>query len=575
MVIKVRETMFLLRSSPAVHFENCIKILDKQNRLISPKCNVLQRRMARVYQECMQRALPCRMLVLKPRQVGCSTFAAEILYHHCRNYSTRAVQIADDMGNSDNIFRIFCRHAKYDVFPWKSQFSFTRTQGVFTNGSFLEKDTAQNSRAGISATRQAIHASEVAKWAITGARAASDVMGAMLNSLADVPKSVAIAESTPKGASGWFYEQWRGGVGLDEFLEGKCGNGWVKVFAAWFEFKEHQRETFGVDKTVLEDREQRGQRLYGWSMEQIAWRRSIKQSKCSGSDRLFDEYYPEDDVTCFLSSGSPRFDVEKVLELEALTQKYTPKQGCLREKGEEIVLEQTLTDEAWAQVWEMPKEGCRYLIAADLSVSEDQSTSEEGNPDRHSVLVLCEGYLDDDGVEHPAMLVARVKPPTRVGFDVLARQADFLSRFYGRCLVVPEMNNSGMAFIERLKERRVPLYVRRKVSASTRNIVQLKGWQTTEQNRKLIIDELAAKIRKEEISIFCSHVIGELKTFVTNSVGREEALTGCHDDDVLALAIGLHCLSSGSIYRSACRTLAEPKDSYEKKSEPLAFGGKW
>ncbi|MFH1066420.1 MAG: hypothetical protein V1746_00715 [bacterium] len=573
--ITPQKRAFLIRSSPAIHFEECVRILDKENNLISPKCNALQREMSRVYETCMKRRMPCRMLVLKPRQVGCSTFAAQILYHHCRNRRARAVQIADDLGNADNIFRIFCRHAEHDSFPWKSRFSATRTQGVFSNGSLVEKDTAQNPRAGISATRQCIHASEVAKWAVSGVRAAHDVMGAMLNSLADVPQSVAIAESTPHGAAGWFYEQWRGAVTLEESLENKRGNGWIKVLMPWFKFDSHQLPASAETLQSLDEHESRGRRLYGWTAEQIAWRRFTRDNKCGGSDRLFDEYYPEDDVCCFLTSGAPRFDVEWVGYLADSAAKYKPEQGCLREEGERVVFEASPENEAWVQIWEYPETCRRYLIAADLSVGENQSASEESNPDRHSVLVLCEGYWTNGGnEEHPYMLVARIKPPTRVGFDVLAWQTDLLSRMYGRCVVAPEMNNSGMAFIERLKERRVPLYMRRKANAQG-GVSKLEGWQTTGQSRKLIIDELASLIFRGSLSVRCPHAVGELRTFVTNAHGREEALPGCHDDDVLALAIGLHCLPKGTFYALRKMPRQEPRDGYEKREEPRTFEGKW
>ncbi|MFZ5807299.1 MAG: hypothetical protein ACOY3I_08860 [Verrucomicrobiota bacterium] len=571
--MKKEEVEYLLRSSPAAHFEACVRILDKENNVIVPRCNVLQERMAQVYETCMRRKIPCRMMVLKPRQVGCSTFAAQILYHHCRNYRTRAVQIADDMGNSDNIFRIFCRHAELDAFPWKSKFSQTRAEGKFSNGSLVEKDTAQNPRAGISATRQAIHASEVAKWAVSGVKSAQEVMGAMLNSLADVPRSAAIVESTPQGAAGWFYEHWQDAATLKDFFEGKKGNGWIKVFAAWFEFDEHQENNHSfleVEKN-LSERERRGIALYHWTPAQIAWRRRIQKEKCGDSERIFDEYYPEDDVSCFLVSGSPRFDVESVAQLELLARQCCPDEGVLHEAPHGgVTFEPTPSDEAWAQFWERPREGCRYLITADLSLGVDQSQS--GDADRHSVLLLRENYRDDHDIEFPTMLVARIKPPTRVAFDVLAWQTDLLSRYYGRCLVAPEMNNSGMAFIERLKEREVPIYCRQRLSASGRK-TSLEGWQTTAASRKLIIDELAAVIR-DGLDIRCSHLVRELKTFATNSDGKEEALPGCHDDDVLALAIGLHCLPSGTIYEKKSIALHIPSDGYEFPLDP-PVKGKW
>lgn len=567
---------FILRTSPRHHFENCVKIFNRANELILPKCNLLQLKMSAVYEECMRRKIPCRMLVLKPRQVGCSTFAAEILYHHCQNHPTRAVQIADELAHSDNIFRILCQHAKNDVFPWPERPKITGSKMEFLNGSIVEKDTAQSPRAGISATRQAIHASEVAKWASAGVRSGYEVMGAMLNSLADVPYSVAIAESTPNGTAGWFYEQWQGAVTLKDFLKEKTGNGWIKVFVPWFHFSEHSLlrvYDVGIEGT-LDEREERGRKLYQWSMEQIAWRRRVRDEKCSGSERIFDEYYPEDDVSCFITSGSPRFEVEALHQLEVLAKQHPPRAGVLHESGsDKVVFEETLSNEAWVQIWEAPMDGCRYLIAADLSVGVGQASGEKADLDRHSVLVLKEAYMDASSLEHPHMLAARVKPPSRVEFDLLAWQTDLLSKFYGRCRVAPEMNNSGMAFIERLKERAVPLYKRQKIKSNGK-LERFDGWQTTMPNRKLILDELATQLR-EGIDIRCLHLIDELKTFINHPSGKEQAMGGCHDDDVMALAIGLHCLPTGMVYQRLDLIKQEPKDGYEPQRKRGTFNGKW
>ena len=48
------------------------------------------------------------------------------------------------------------------------------------------------------------------------------------------------------------------------------------------------------------------------------------ESECSGSEDTFDEYYPEDEVSCFLSSGRPRFNVAALRRLELASQLHAP-----------------------------------------------------------------------------------------------------------------------------------------------------------------------------------------------------------------------------------------------------------
>lgn len=60
---------------------------------------------------------------------------------------------------------------------------------------------------------------------------------------------------------------------------------------------------------TLTNREVNGINTYKWTPEQIAWRRDKLNSECGGSEELLDEYYPEDEITCFLSFWRPRLAI--------------------------------------------------------------------------------------------------------------------------------------------------------------------------------------------------------------------------------------------------------------------------
>ena len=90
----------MARQSPAVHFASCVRIQNKDNDPIQPVPNILQLRMSEVYEVCMELGLPCRMVVCKPRQVGCSTFGALIVYHHGMRWQTAGITISDVAKNS-------------------------------------------------------------------------------------------------------------------------------------------------------------------------------------------------------------------------------------------------------------------------------------------------------------------------------------------------------------------------------------------------------------------------------------------------------------------------------------------
>jgi hypothetical protein len=179
------------------------------------------------------------------------------------------------------------------------------------------------------------------------------------------------------------------------------------------------------------------------------------------------------------------------------------------------------------------------------------------NPDAHSVLVLRAAY-HENGHYYKKKVVARVYAECRVDLDMLANFILKLSAYYGNCRVVPEVNNSGLAVIELLKLTGVDIYEREVFNYRESKFTKHLGWQTKDGagrdgTRSIAIATLASDIRDEDIEIPCEHVLKECRTFLVGDNGRAEALPGKHDDDVLALAIGVTTLDGATTYRMAER----------------------
>ena len=537
-----------IATSPALWFATCAKILTKDQRLVTPDPNVYQLGILTVYEWCMAHGTPCRILALKPRQKGSSTVSAAVVYHHCRRFRSRAVQIADRYKNSDNLFAMTGRYADYDDFPWPNQWQATATSAVITREgrpwSRIDRDTAENPRAGRSGTLQVLHVSEAAHFPNDGEKGAEKTMLSLLNSLADVESSVAIVETTANGAAGWFYEHWQGAVTLEEALAGRRGNGWIKVFAPWFAFEDSRREEEALDEAALTERERRGVTLFGWDGSQIAWRRWTLAQKCAGRDDFFDQEYPEDEKSAFLTSGRPRFSMPAMTRLRA-TQKTLPsRHGFLREGPEGIVFEPH--ESGWAQLWEAPHPDRRYLLWCDTATGREQ-TKESRNPDRHSILVLRQAYATPAGEQGDAMLVARVRPPCFDDWHVLEQKVAALCLYYGRCLIGVEVP-MGLTLLEGLRRAGLPLFKRR--AGGPGAPVEKLGFQSNAATKPLVIGSLSRALDGDPpLSIFDPHVIDELGSFVIHEDGSEAALAGRHDDDVMALAMAVHHLGLATPYR--------------------------
>jgi intein/homing endonuclease len=300
------EAVALIQGSPIVHFATMVEIEDKDHNMVTPVPNILQMRINEAYEWCIENGIAPRLQALKPRQKGSSTFFGELFYHHARRFHTDGLIIGDESSRVMKVWQIFTEYSIRDKFPWDSKFAYDTKKASFTYADgtkgLWEYDTANDPKAGISGTRQAIWYTEAARYPKSGSRTDVKVITASLASLSKGPRSLAAMESTAEGANGFFYNNWQGAVSLEDMKAGKFGNGWIKIFAAWFEFADgvlprapHYEEHF---HTTYSYREKRGRQLYGWTAEQIAWRRYTIASECDGDESIFDQDYPENDRDC-------------------------------------------------------------------------------------------------------------------------------------------------------------------------------------------------------------------------------------------------------------------------------------
>ena len=569
-----RERAALCVASPAVLFASCVRIYDKAGELVRPTPNILQIRISAAVEAFQGMGIPLRLVIVKPRQVGCSTFVAFCLLWLCRRRRINGLIMADKSGNAAGLVQRVTEYHTHDVFPWGVSLRASKDALEFGNGSLVGIDTAENPRAGISKTRQAAHLSEVGEWSKTTVKNDKVVMKKVLPSVGKKGPTIVVAEGTPSGAGGWHYETYGGACTLEQAIEALAagkpipGNGWIKVWAGWWEFEEHRvhvsADTVRIMRDTLTDREREGIQRWGWDWEQVAWRRKTMAEECGGDEDDFDEAYMQDDVRCWLVSGRPRFQAAGLSAIERHGKSMPrPDLVKLTDIGDRMVGVSRVgtVGEADAMVWEWPMVGCAYLISVDPATGEEQAGGKD--PDSHSILVWRRGYRDDKGAVHPHMLVARIVPGCRWAVPLAAEATMNLSRLYGDALVVLEVN-MGLGFLELFRRMGVPLYVREVLDPSNPNREkprEMLGWKLGDQNdRERVIEALASAIRQGDLDVRCPHWLSECRTFVRTASGKAEARPGCHDDDVMSSGMGIYCLPSASIMREGVRKRPKPKD---------------
>ncbi len=551
------------------------RIFDKKRELVRPVSNYLQAKIQQIVNKMRALGIPIRVCALKPRQKGSTTYFSAIDYTEMRKKPTAACVIGGQYSQTTSLWQMIQTFNKWDRFEWGNIGEINTKEGRWTNGSTLIQETANDSLAGVSATFQLLHCTEVARWSEYGVSNAADVLSNLMKCVAPLPDTIIILESTAESQSGDFFNRYTTAIDGEAFLRGEVvpqAGQFVRIFAPWFEFADSTlpEHLSPIQKAKIEETLDRSDEYFGekelianyattgidgvtrlgssvtthdvW--EQLAWRRWAISEECKRDRSIFDRDYPHSWEDAFQKSGEIRFNLTGLKVLEKRMIQRTPEYGILEEsKNGKIVFRPTEENEAQIIMFERPATQRRYLETIDPMTGITQTGGKD--PDFHSGFVLRAGYYDHAARWHRPGTAARIIP-CRWDIDVLELQAWKLSRFYGGrigCKIVVEINKDR-GLVELLKNRGADLYQREIFNQREQKVTNAYGWETTTKTREMLIENLARAIREwdkdgEGIDIFCATAIGQLNHFVRKHDGRSEASSGWHDDDVLSLAIGL------------------------------------
>lgn len=134
-----------------------------------------------------------------------------------------------------------------------------------------------------------------------------------------------------------------------------------------------------------------------------------------------------------------------------------------------------------------------------------------------------------------------------------------MGRFFNNAFIGVERNMHGYGVLKRLREMKyVRLYCDydQATSVVKANVDGDKryGWHTNEKTKPVMIQDLAAFLNNNHIKLNDFNTIEELTTFVYNKDGKTEAMGGCHDDRVMALAIALQMFRNCPIIKPSVNT---------------------
>lgn len=489
-----RDRLFIRSDKKGVHLnEHQSRQRDAQEGtpVVSFYLSRMQKRYLAAKRKALSQGKKPRFLLLKYRRGGFTTLEQGINYATAiQRPNSYVVTLAHKGPSTERIFSIAKLYRQMDPKAGKIEENAHRL--AFPNGSQFFIGTAGSDGFGRGETIQRVHGSEVSKWCL-GPRQFERVADLVSGLVGAASNGEVILETTPNGVE-WFAAMYK---------EAKNnGNDYTPIFLPWFadpgnrlpasEFNETEiRDTLAEDEKDLVDK-------YDLSFAQLAFRRSMKREHKS----LFPQEYPEDDISCFLTSGTPYFDVQRVLFLAS--------------KVKETWKTETVSGGLWMQ-WEPPIPGEDYVLGADTSEG-----IKGGDPCGFGIMHKKSGrqVFSLHGYFTPTVLAGHIVK---------------YAKLYNNALAGVERNNHGHAVLSSITVLGYTHPNRLYHFAEDR-----MGWSTDSASRPVMLNDLydAIQERGTQGGMWNDPVfLDECTTFKLQTSGNFEADPGAHDDSVIKWAI--------------------------------------
>lgn len=476
--------------------------------VVSLELSRMQKRYLAAKRAALAAGKQARFLLLKYRRGGFTTLEQALSYRECvESPNTSCITLAHTGDSTKRIFKIAETFLKRDPVKQKRA-NDSRVNIELVNGSSFFIGTAGSSGVGRGDTLRRVHGSEVSKWMASSSTQLSDVDDLVAGLVGAASHGEVVLETTPNGVE-WFCSTYR---------DAKRGlNDWTPIFLPWFVDPTNRAPTgtYSAEEiaATLTDEEKALVAKHALDPSQVAFRRQKKREY----GRLFAQEYPEDEDTCFITSGICYFNVEAIT---TLLDRGLQKPVMVKElRGYREVR------------WEERQPGVEYVIGCDTS---------EGIPgcDPNGI-----GVLRRDTGAQVASVHGYLSPPA------LAKVAADFSLEYNGALLGVERENHGHAVL--LELRRLgfdrphflggPLYYFHRGSdlASSR-----PGWDTNSVTRDQMLSDLASAIEESAGLgrtqwVRDPELLSECLAFRLQPSGKFAADPGAHDDSVMKWAVAL------------------------------------
>jgi len=482
-------------------------------QIVPLRFNAAQEHLWRIVAPLLDARQPVKMIVLKARREGVSTFTEALLTVACVLHDyTQALVVAHQARPTQRIWEMSERFVQGS--PLRAIAGF-KGHTIRFRQSVLECATAGSPEAARSADITCFHGSEVAFWKDPNA------MLAIRQCLPQDEEafSIEIDESTANGMvdeGALFYNEWQAATTGD--------NGFTTVFLPWHTFPNYTSR-LQIPLDDLDPEEAILVKDLHLTPGQLRWRRTTLADRCQGDVEKFNQEYPATPEMAFIISGLPFFSTRELLWLEPHIR--PGRRGKLLEIGGRVRFQ----DEAKGrlQVFVAPQPGHEYAIGADSAM---------GHDDRSHSRSAAE-VIDMATFEQVAEYEAAAPP------HVFAKDLSFLGRAYNEALLMPEVQSSGGG-----GGREVVVYLRDEWNYPNIGVWRgandrirspnpiLYGWETSSRTKPMMLARLQQVVLDRSLLVHSRALLTQLRTYGEKDSGAFEALSG-HDDLLMAMGIAI------------------------------------
>lgn len=505
---------------------------------------------ATILEEQKKNGGKAKVIILKARQLGLSTYGEARLFH--KSIFTEACNslvVAQDPDQVDYLFNM--SRTAYECLPWWMRpearyeakgnylvFDRKRPEDRVTNPGLRSQILCQAANkatgVGVGKTLRAVHLSEISLWDNP------DVLTKHIFPTMNAPDTLGIMESTARGRNNAWHHLWLGAI------NGQID--WRPIFIESYRVKKYFISTDTVEDFELTSEEKKIQAKIldekGIDIPEghFLWRRKKIQESIAINRNpwaFFQEYPSVDWMEAFQGSGITAFNKERLYEiLNECSDPLWFGEIKLVSGIPGVRLKETKSVDnipsaegpgARFQVWEKPIDGEKYFIAADVALG-----AEGGDFSSAYVLKIGRHTEPDDFV---AEWHGWINPTPYA--EVLCA----MGKWYNNCQIAVECNGVGLATNNHLL--RVLQYYnlfRWKHYDKIKNFMtDWFGWWTNSKTRDQLITKFSEAIDDRSVIIRSKWLVDECLDFSAEEGSARFEGQGNNDDRVFGAMITLFC----------------------------------